>query len=147
MLQAQARPAHADELRLGRTLVPMLDSPWNPIIALSKALPRRVLNRIWMRLARASASVGLVPNHVGPTLSVRSGRPALHEPGLAVEEAAAIVHAPRVLAGVAAQLLKHHASVTSQERVLSLLAAFERLGSAPTRFITRHLVAFRARSL
>jgi SAM-dependent methyltransferase len=133
-------------LKPGGTLVLTLDNPWNPVVALSKALPRRALNRVWSRVGRPSSRIGLVPYHVGTTLSLRSGRVALREVGFALDEVTAVVHAPRALAVVAGSMLERHSASAAQERFLSALAACERLGGAPTRFLSGHLVAFRARA-
>jgi SAM-dependent methyltransferase len=133
-------------LRRDGTLVLTLDNPWNPVIALSKALPRRWLNRAWARVGRSSARLGLVPYRIGATLSLGAARSALGHAGLRVEDVRAIVHAPRALAVLAAHVLERRASPPAQERFLSLLMTCERLEQAPSRFVTGHLLAFRARA-
>jgi len=112
---------------LNRVLVPggllavTLDNPWNPLVALRNALPFRPLAR-----------TGLVPYYVGATCGPRRLRRLLRETGFAVEELAALMHVPRVLA-------------RALRPPPGLLLAGERLGRWPTRFLTGQFVAARAR--
>jgi SAM-dependent methyltransferase len=102
----------------GGLAVVTLDNPWNPLVALRNALP-----------ARPHA---LVPYYVGATLGPRGLRAALAAAGFAVEELAAVMHAPRL----AARALRPP---------LRFLLAAERLERWPTRFLTGQFVAARAR--
>jgi len=131
-------------LRRGGTLVLTLDNPMNPIIALSKILPRRSLNRAWVRFGHASSSIGLLPYYVGATLSIGELRRSLPPLGFDIRESGAIVHAPRIVAAVVADVLQKRASTPAQQRFLRLLLAGETLAGLPTRYVTGHLVAVRA---
>lgn len=131
-------------LRPGGTLVLTLDNPWNPVLAVTKALPRRGLNRAWARVGGMSSRAGLLPYYVGATLSVRRLRRLLPELGFAVVETGAVVHVPRVMAVLVAHLLERRKKAHSHERFLRGLMAFERLSWWPTRFLTGHFVAVRA---
>jgi SAM-dependent methyltransferase len=102
----------------GGFAVVTLDNPWNPLVALRNALP-----------ARPHA---LVPYYVGVTLGPRALRAALAGAGFAVEELAAVLHAPRL----AARALRPP---------LRLLLSAERLERWPTRYLTGQFVAARAR--
>lgn len=131
-------------LRPGGTLVLTLDNPWNPIVGLSKLLPRRQLNRAWTRVGGPASKAGLVPYYVGETLDVRRAQTVLAGLGFAVADEDAIVHAPRILAVVVAGLLEHHTSAAGQARFLRMLDRCERLGRLPTRYVTGHLTAVKA---
>jgi len=131
-------------LRPGGTLALTLDNPMNPIIALSKVLPRRSLNHMWMRFGHASSSIGLLPYYVGATLSIGELRRSLPRLGFDIRESGAIVHAPRVVAAVVADVLQKRGSAPAQRRFLQLLLAGETLSGWPTRYVTGHLVAVRA---
>lgn len=128
-------------LRPGGTLILTLDNPANPLVALTKILPRRTLNRAWLRWADATTRVGLIPYHVGATYGRSRLCAVVARAGFAVEETTAIVHAPRLLAVTLGSRL------AGRPRVRRALAATERLERAPTRFITGHFVAVRARRL
>jgi hypothetical protein len=128
-------------LRPGGTLVLTVDNPANPLVALAKALPREALNRTWLRWADASARLGLLPYHVGATYGRRRLRMVVREAGFVVEETTAIVHAPRPIAVMIGQ------QIQGGGRFLRTLAALERLEQAPTRFVTGHFVAVRAKRL
>jgi SAM-dependent methyltransferase len=131
-------------LRPGGTLVLTLDNPWNPILGVSKMLPRRALNRAWLRVGGASSRAGLLPYYVGATLSIRRLRRLLPELGLSVAETGAVVHVPRLFAVVVANLLERRGQVRSREGFLRGLMAFEHLAHWPTRFLTGHFVTVRA---
>jgi SAM-dependent methyltransferase len=127
----------------GGQLIVTLDNPWNPVVALSKSLPRERLNRLWPRL-RVAGTIGLHSYRVGATLNVRRLRDALTGLGFEVQETTAIVHAPRVLAVVAGELLQHRASEATQQRFLAVLMRCEALSRTPVRFATGHFVGVRA---
>ncbi|MDQ5821836.1 MAG: class I SAM-dependent methyltransferase [Actinomycetota bacterium] len=128
-------------LRPAGTLLLTLDNPANPVVALAKVLPRDALNRLWLRWADASTRIGLLPYHVGATYGRSRLCSVLRTAGFAVEETTAIVHAPRAVAVVVGQ------RVRDGSRFLRVLWALEQLERAPTRFLTGHFVAVRARRL
>jgi SAM-dependent methyltransferase len=128
-------------LQPGGTLLLTLDNPANPVVALGKLLPRDALNRLWLRWADTTGRIGLLPYHVGATYGRARLQAVLGAAGFAVEETTAIVHAPRPVAVVVGQRVRHAA------RFLRVLSALERLERAPTRFVTGHFVAVRARRL
>jgi SAM-dependent methyltransferase len=128
-------------VRPGGTLIVTLDNPANPLVALAKILPRHALNRAWLRWADASARIGLTPYHVGATYGRSRLSGALVRAGFAVEATTAIVHAPRLLAVTVGRALG------DRPRLRRALTAAERLEHAPTRFLTGHFVAARARRL
>ena len=130
-------------LRPGGQLLVTLDNPWNPVVALSKALPREQLNKLWPRLRFASA-IGLQSYRVGATLDVTRLREVLVELGFRVHETRAIVHAPRVVAVLAAEVLQRRAGAAAQERFLHALMRCEALSRLPTRFVTGQFVGARA---
>ena len=117
-------------LRPGGRLVLTLDNPANPLLALRQALPFPLLHRL-----------GLVPYFCGPSLGPRPLRAALDAVGFEVREVTAVLHCPRVLAVPAAALLDRAASPRVGRVFLRILAAFERLGRLPTRYLTGHFVA------
>jgi len=131
-------------LQPGGTLVLTLDNPWNPVIALAKALPRRPLNRAWIRLGGASSRIGLLPYYVGATMSLPRLRRLLGDLGFDVSDFGTIVHAPRAFAVIVANLLERHGGVRSQARFLRVLSACEALSRWPTRLVTGHFVAVQA---
>jgi SAM-dependent methyltransferase len=107
----------------GGVLVVSLDNPVNPLVAARNVLPFGALNRL-----------GLVPYTIGATCGPRRLRRLLEEAGLVVDELTAIMHVPRVLAGL---------SRRTRPLPRSLIAA-ERLARAPTRYLTGQFVAARA---
>ena len=130
-------------LEPGGQLIVTLDNPWNPVIALSKSLPREQLNRLWPRL-RFAGAIGLQPYRVGATLSVTRLREVLTELGFRVHETTAIVHAPRVVAVFVAELLQRRADDAAERRFLRALMLCEGLSRSPMRFVTGHFVGARA---
>jgi SAM-dependent methyltransferase len=134
-------------IRPGGKLVLTLDNPHNPLVALSKVVPPRQLNRMWLRLGSLSASAGLIPYHVGVTYARRPLLRVLAEAGFRVEAQTTLVHSPRILAVLAGRFVEGRAGASTQERFLRLLGSAERLGSLPTRFVTGHFYAVRATRL
>jgi SAM-dependent methyltransferase len=130
-------------LKPGGQLIVTLDNPWNPIIALSKALPRERLNRLWPR-SRLASRIGLHAYRVGATLDVRRLRDELARLGFDVRETGAIVHAPRALAVVAGELVESRSGEEGRRRFLAALMRCERLARSPVRFVTGHFVGARA---
>jgi SAM-dependent methyltransferase len=131
-------------LRPGGTLVLTLDNPWNPLMALSKALPRSWLNETWNRHAAGLGKVGILPYQVGVTMSAPRLRRALEEIGFEVEETSAVMHAPRLPAVLIGSLLERWAGERAQEGWLRLLMRCEALRRLPTRLVTGTFVAVRA---
>jgi SAM-dependent methyltransferase len=128
-------------LRPGGRLLVTLDNPANPLVALSKALPRSRLNIAWARMGRSSARVGLAPYVVGATLSPRALRRALREAGLRPVASDAVVHAPRLVAVVVASRLERRTASRVNARFLDVLAACERLRGSPVAPLTAHFHA------
>jgi SAM-dependent methyltransferase len=123
-------------LRTGGQLLLTLDNLANPIIAVRNALPFPLLNRL-----------GIVPYYVGVTYGPRHISRIVHEVGFEVLAVDAIMHCPRVLMVALAQLLQGCVGPAIQRRFLRSLMAFERLSYWPTRFLTGHFIAIRARKL
>jgi SAM-dependent methyltransferase len=119
-------------LRPDGCLVITLDNLANPIVFLRSVLPAGLL-----------AKTGLVPYSVGATCGPRRLRRLLDESGFSVEDTAAIMHCPRVLAVPVGSLLERR-SARTQAHYLRTLLAFERLATMPTRYLTGHFVAARA---
>jgi SAM-dependent methyltransferase len=131
-------------LRPRGRLILTLDNPSNPLNAIAKALPREWLNRVWVRHARVMARVGHVPYHVGETMGARRLREALPPLGFEIQAQDAIMHAPRAVAVVIAELTARRGSKRAQRRLLDGLAACERMSGWPTRYVTGHFVAVSA---
>jgi hypothetical protein len=64
--------------------------------------------------------------------------------GLTVRARSAVVHCPRFLAVLVADLLSRGTSSETQRRFLRWLQPFEALGRLPTRYLSGHFVAIRA---
>jgi SAM-dependent methyltransferase len=131
-------------LRPGGTLVITLDNPWNPLLAASKALPRRWLNETWNHHARGFGKLGVLPYHVGVTMSAPALERTLAGVGFTVAETSAVMHAPRLPAVLLGSLLEKHASKAVQERFLALLERCESLRERRTCLVTGTFVAIRA---
>ena len=132
-------------LRPGGVLVLTLDNPLNPIVAVTKALPRQELNRLWNLVGTTSARSGLVPYYVGATLTPRRLGSSLSSAGFEPQELSAIVHFPRAAGVLLGRRLEQRASTAAQERFLATLWRAEHLRSWRTRFVTGHFLAVRAR--
>ena len=128
-------------LRPGGRLLVTLDNPANPVVALSKALPRASVNRLWSRLGGRAAQIGFAPYVVGATLSPSGLRRALLAAGLRPVASDTLVHAPRAVAVVVGSRLERVASRSSQDRFVGLLGAFERLRGTPLGRVTAHFHA------
>lgn len=113
----------------GRLLI-TLDNLANPVIALRKLLPFRMLNRL-----------GLSPFFVGATLTPSGLRDHLRRAGFAVEDEKVVMHAPRVLAVWVCRVLESRASPATLSKVLSALRGAESLSRWPSRTITGYYVA------
>lgn len=131
-------------LRPRGRLILTLDNPSNPLNAVAKALPRGWLNRVWVRHARLTARVGHVPYEVGETLGAQRLRTVLPRLGFEILAQGAIMHAPRALAVVIAELVAKHGNKRVQRRFLDVLAGCERMSAWPTRYVTGHFVAVSA---
>lgn len=106
-------------------LVLTLDNPENPLIWLRNHLPQR-----------SRQATGLVPFHVGPTLSVRQGTRALERAGFEVLASEHLLHAPHIVATRAARW-------SWFER--RALPWFDRLAGTRLGRFSGHYVAFLAR--
>jgi hypothetical protein len=111
-----------------------LDNLANPIIALRNALPFPLLTRL-----------GIVPYYVGVTYGPRHLRRVVRKVGFEVLAVDAIMHCPRVLMVAVAALLQSYVGKAMQQRFLHALMTFEYLSRWPTRFLTGHFIAIRAR--
>ncbi len=131
-LAASLRELHR-VLKPGGELLLTLDNLANPKIALRNALPYRLLNRL-----------DLLPYYVGYTCGPRRLRGLLETTGFHIAELTAVMHAPRVLAVRLARWIGGW-SPAAQSRFLRALAACEPLEHFPTRFLTGHFLAVRAR--
>jgi SAM-dependent methyltransferase len=131
-------------LRPGGTLVVTLDNPWNPLMALSKAVPRTWLNETWDRYAPGLGKVGILPYHVGVTMNAPALERTLAGIGFTVEETTAVMHAPRLPAVLLGSVLERRAGRATQELFLELLMRCESLRERRTRLVTGTFVAVRA---
>jgi ubiquinone/menaquinone biosynthesis C-methylase UbiE len=118
----------------GGQLLLTLDNLANPLIALRNALPFPLLTRL-----------GIVPYYVGVTYGPRHLSRIVREVGFEVLAVEAIMHCPRVLMVALARLLQSSVRPAMQQRFLRALMAFEYLSRWPTRFLTGHFIAIRAR--
>ena len=111
-------------LRGGGVLALTLDNPANPVVLLRGLLPQRLLN-----------DLGVVPYQVGPPCGHGRLERFVRQAGLKIQATSAIMHCPRLPAVALAGLLAD-ARPRLQERFLRMLAAMERLGALPTRYLT-----------
>jgi SAM-dependent methyltransferase len=130
-------------LRPGGELVLTLDNPTNPVIALRRALPPSVFERVWR--GREKVAVRLLPSPVGATCTAGRACSLLEATGFDVLDTGAAVHCPRALAIVVADALERHAGEGVQDAYLRALMSFETLGKLPTRYLTGYFVAVHAR--
>jgi SAM-dependent methyltransferase len=121
-------------LRPGGALLLTLDNLAHPAVWLRSILPQRLLR-----------GLGLVPYRVGATCGPARLRAYCRDAGLNVSDATAALHCPRALSVAIARLLAHRASERTQSRFLRALKSFECLERLPTRFLTGHFTALRAR--
>lgn len=121
-------------LRDGGRLLLTLDNGANPAVALRNALPFEVTSRL-----------GLVPYRMGKTYGPAGLRRALHATGFEVEEAVSILHCPRAPAVALAGVVGRRGGRRAKASFLRALNALELLSDWPTRFLTGHYVAIRAR--
>ena len=113
----------------GRLLI-TLDNLANPVIALRKLLPFRMLNRL-----------GLSPFYVGATLTPSGLRDYLCRAGFAVGQEKVLMHAPRVIAVWACHALESRASPAALAKLLSALRRAESLSRWPVRSVTGYYAA------
>jgi SAM-dependent methyltransferase len=132
-------------LEPGGKLLVTLDNPGNPILALTKALPRAWLNRLWFSHASRASAVGLAPYYVGATLDRQTLNEVLRSAGFAVEAEATVVHAPRPLAVVLASRLERRSRPRAEERFSQVLMRCEHLARYPSRGFTGYFNAVLAR--
>ncbi|HEX6574686.1 MAG TPA: class I SAM-dependent methyltransferase [Gemmatimonadaceae bacterium] len=118
----------------GGTLIMTLDNPANPIVALRNKLPYRLTH-----------SLRLVPYPVGTTLMPRAACDAVARAGFKVDRCSAVMHAPRVAAIPAMNAADKRNWSSFQSSLLKAAIRFEKLERLPTRFLTGHFIAIRAR--
>jgi SAM-dependent methyltransferase len=116
-------------LRPGGKLLLTLDNLRHPVVALRSVLPFALLH-----------ALGLVPYYVGVTCGPRRLRRLLTATGFEVESLETLLHGPRVPAVALARILDGRAP-RAGVRFLRALAACERLGRLPTRFLSGHFLA------
>ena len=121
-------------LKPGGTLILTLDNAANPIIA--------VRNRLPYSLTHAAR---LVPYPTGKTLNPWRAREVVTSAGFEVLESSAVMHAPRVVAIPLMNLAAKLASPRLKKALLSAAMSFEKFGMLPTRDVTGHFIAIRAR--
>ena len=121
-------------LKPGGTLIVTLDNAMNPVIALRNRLPYSLTH-----------GVGLVPYPVGRTLLPFRARNAVRAAGFDLLEWTAIMHAPRVFAIPLMSALDGHGKTARRRRLLEASMRFELLAKLPTRFLTGHFIAIKAR--
>ncbi|MFO1284762.1 MAG: class I SAM-dependent methyltransferase [Burkholderiales bacterium] len=121
-------------LKPGGWLLVTLDNLRHPAVALRNALPFRLLRAL--RLADYPA---------GATLGPRTLVGLLGSVGFDVHEVTALLHCPRPWAVARARRLQRREDQATHARFLSGLARWESLGGLPTRFLTGHYTAVRAR--
>jgi len=121
-------------LAAGGQLLLTLDNLANPAIALRNALPSWLLSRL-----------SIVPYYVGATCGPGRLRRILRQVGFEVLEVTAVTHHSSVLAVSLACMLQRHATPETQRRFLAFLMALECLSRWPTRCLTGHCVAVKAK--
>jgi len=117
----------------GGTLIMTLDNMSNPVVALRNALPYSLTH-----------AAGLVPYPVGKTETPSRVVRLVEEAGFDVKDCSAIMHAPRVLAIPALNLLDRVIPRSLSSAMTATLRGFEILRASPTRFITGHFTAILA---
>lgn len=115
-------------------LIVTLDNLGNPTIAARNILPFKLLNRL-----------GILPYYVGATCGPRRLQKLLREVGFKIVEVTAVLHCPRMITVWAAKLLCSCAKPPAQQRFLRWLQTFERMSKLPTRYVTGHFIAVRAK--
>ena len=121
-------------LRPGGSLLLTLDNLDNPVV--------RLRNRLVRSRVRA---FGLVPYRVGATVGRRRLREMLHGVGFVVESMGAVVHPLRTVAIPLCERAEHRWSPTARRRLLRFLAAWDRVGRLPTRYLSGYYLAVVAR--
>lgn len=121
-------------LKPGGTLVVTLDNAMNPVIAIRNRLPYSLTH-----------GIGLVPYPVGRTLFPGRAREVVATAGFQVLECTAIMHAPRVIAVPLMNALHGEESKSRGASLLDAAMRFESLERLPTRFVTGHFIAVRAK--
>jgi SAM-dependent methyltransferase len=117
-------------LRPGGRLLMTLDNLANPVIALRRALPHRLLNRL-----------GLVPYYTGATCGPKRLRTLLQEAGLEPLHVGAMMHCPRVPAVMVANLIDRLGRPGRGSRLESFLLKWEILEKLPTRYLSGYFIA------
>lgn len=128
-------------LEPGGLLVLTLDNPANPFVALTRLLPRELINRFWLDHARGAARVGMLPYYVGITVGGEHLRALLAAAGFELRDLRPIMHAPRPLAILAGAFVEHRGSPRATARLARTLELCERLESSRLRFRTGHFTA------
>ncbi len=115
-------------------LIVTLDNLANPTIAARNILPFKLLNRM-----------GILPYYVGATCGPRQLQLLLRGVGFEIGDVTTVLHCPRMITVWAAKLLCSFAKPPVQQRFLRWLQTFERMSKWPTRYVTGHFIAVRAK--
>lgn len=119
-------------LRVGGHLLLTLDNLTNPVISIRNLLPFSLLKRL-----------NIVPYYIGSTFGPKNLCHYLKQTGFEVLEVKAVMHFPRILTMLLAQMLERLVSQRIQKGVLHFLMSFEHMSLLPTRFLTGHYIAVR----
>jgi SAM-dependent methyltransferase len=120
-------------LRVGGHLLLTIDNRSNPIVAIRNALPGRLRE-----------GFGLVPYYVGASCGPTRLQRLVRAAGFEVEAAEALMHCPRLLAVLVANLLDRLGRSTTRAAFTAHLLGWELLARWPTRFLTGYFVALKA---
>ncbi len=121
-------------LRPGGSLLLTLDNLDNPVV--------RLRNRLVRSRVRA---FGLVPYRVGVTVGRRRLREMLSGAGFSMVRMGALIHPLRTVAIPLCERAEHRWGRAARERLLRFLAAWDKVGRLPTRFVTGYYLAVVAR--
>ena len=111
-----------------------LDNLANPTIAARNSLPFNLLNRL-----------GIVPYYIGATCGPWQLQKLMRKVGFEIRDVTAVLHCPRMIAVLVAKLLCSCAKPSAQQRFLRWLQTFELMSKWPTRYMTGHFIAVRAK--
>lgn len=117
----------------GGRLLLTLDNLANPAVRLRNALPFGLLKR-----------AGLVPFHVGISLTPAKLERAVKRAGFDIRESTTMMHFPRALGVIGAACFGPWIGTDTRETLVRWALRFERLMTWPTRAITGHFIAIEA---
>jgi|RhiMethySRZTD1v2_1073278.scaffolds.fasta_scaffold978026_1 SAM-dependent methyltransferase len=117
----------------GGRLIVTFDNLANPVVGIRNALPFPLLHRL-----------GLTPYFVGATCDREGGFRLLTEAGFLVLKEAAVMHCPRILGILAADICDRFAGDRLKRRFLRVAGVFEALERWPTSHQTGYFLGFLA---